>query len=49
MSSSRVIDIILYAKKFICIFSSFLFQGKLFDIEIDFKGDPMGVHITHCK
>ncbi|XP_017471206.1 PREDICTED: uncharacterized protein LOC108362651 isoform X2 [Rhagoletis zephyria] len=23
--------------------------GKLFDIEIDFKGDPMGVHITHCK
>ncbi|KAH8337127.1 hypothetical protein KR059_000687 [Drosophila kikkawai] len=21
--------------------------GKLFDIEIDFKGDPMGVHITH--
>ncbi|KAH8271474.1 hypothetical protein KR018_012392 [Drosophila ironensis] len=22
-------------------------QGKLFDIEIDFKGDPMGVHITH--
>ncbi|KAH8417672.1 hypothetical protein KR222_004009 [Zaprionus bogoriensis] len=23
--------------------------GKLFDIEIDFKGDPMGVHITHCN
>ncbi|XP_026843129.1 uncharacterized protein LOC6587597 isoform X3 [Drosophila persimilis] len=21
--------------------------GKLFDIEIDFRGDPMGVHITH--
>ncbi|XP_073815090.1 myosin 95E [Musca autumnalis] len=21
--------------------------GKLFDIEIDFKGDPIGVHITH--
>ncbi|XP_032593523.1 uncharacterized protein LOC6563486 isoform X3 [Drosophila grimshawi] len=21
--------------------------GKLFDIEINFKGDPMGVHITH--
>lgn len=25
------------------------FQGKLVDIEIDFKGDPVGVHITHCK
>lgn len=23
--------------------------GKFFDIEIDFKGDPIGGHITHCK
>lgn len=23
--------------------------GKFFDIEIDFKGDPVGGHITHCK
>lgn len=25
------------------------FQGKFLDIEFDFKGDPIGGHITHCK
>lgn len=24
-------------------------QGKFFDIEIDFKGEPIAAHITYCK
>lgn len=26
-----------------------LFQGKFFDIEFDYKGDPTGAHLTMCK
>lgn len=24
-------------------------QGKLLDVELDFKGEPVGGHITHCE
>lgn len=28
----------------------FLFmQGKFLDIEFDYKGDPIGGHLMHCK
>lgn len=27
----------------------FLLQGRFFDIEFDFKGDPLSGHITYCK
>lgn len=27
----------------------FLLQGKLLEIEFDFKGEPVGGHITHCE
>lgn len=26
-----------------------LFQGKFFDIEFDYKGDPSGGHLTLCE
>lgn len=43
------------ASRFVCYFHLFnnylifFFQGKFLDIEFDFKGDPVGGHLTYCK
>lgn len=29
--------------------SLLLLQGKLLDVELDFRGEPIGGHITHCQ
>lgn len=33
----------------VIIVTGYMFQGKLLDIEFDFKGEPVGGHITHCE
>lgn len=49
-NASRFVSLflfVIYSWFNVCFF--FVVKGKFLDIEFDYKGDPIGGHLMHCK